>query len=62
MVELILAAKKVAGLDAIACQMVPYSWLLRFRTQLWYLEGLGASSAYTSRGKDCSDSIERLSG
>lgn len=62
MVELILAGKKVGGLSALECQRVPYSWLLRFRTQYWYLEGLGASPAYRSRHEDDTDAIERLIG
>ena len=52
MIELILAANKIAGLDARQAQDVPYSWLLRFRTQLWYLDGIGAKPAYRTETRD----------
>ena len=46
-VELICAAQRVAGLDCHqALASVPYSWLLRFRTMFWYLEGVGAKPRF----------------
>lgn len=46
------AARRVAGLNALeALELVPYAWLLRFRTFLWYSEGLGASARFSDGDK-----------
>ena len=51
LVELLFAARRVYGLAAPeAMDDVPYSWLLRARTFVWYYEGLGASPKFTKAG------------
>lgn len=44
-----------------ALDEVPYSWLLRFRTQMWYQDGIGAKPMFRPAGaQDDRGAIERM--
>lgn len=61
MVELIYAARRIGGLSALdALDAVPFAWLLRFRTMLWYIEGLGAEPLYRDKPAKRSAAREML--